>query len=152
MQINIEEAMWSAKNWSNFPSKVHSLYLMSGGTLSSKTRPRAGPSSLQGACDTWDGHRDLGTADPTQRAATGALGAFLRVPILPVSCPKPCAPAQQSRGAMDGQDAPAGGGDLSRSAEHTMLRNKELGCGWNCSKSFFRYGHGGPWPTPASPV
>lgn len=30
MQINLEEAKWSAKNWSNFPSKVHSHCLMSG--------------------------------------------------------------------------------------------------------------------------
>lgn len=110
-------------------------------TLSSETQPRAGPSSP------WQGDSDLGTPHPTQRTATGASSALLRGHFLSVTCPKPCAPAQQSGGATGELNDPAGGGDLPRSAEQSARACLELN-----SKSFSKSGDDGPWPTPASPA
>lgn len=126
-QINLEKAVCSAKNWSNFPSQGHSLYVMCGGTPSSRTQ---GPSRVT---LTWEHPTPL-------RTAPGASSALLRVHMVPVSCPQPCAPAQQSRGATDGLDEPAGGGDLpgQQSREHRAQGQSARVClKLNC-KPFFQ--------------
>lgn len=68
MQINFEKTTCSAKNWSDFPSEIHSLFPMSGGIL---TQPRAGPSSPRGPCDSQQGHPDLETATPHSEQLQG---------------------------------------------------------------------------------
>lgn len=97
MQINLEKAMCSAKTWSNFPGEVHSLYLMSGGTLSSETQPRADPSAPQGLCDPWHSHTDLGTLTSHTEQATGASDALLRAHVLSVTLPQALGPSTAIR-------------------------------------------------------
>lgn len=149
MQTNLEKAMWSAKNCSNLPSEVHSLYPMSGGTLSSETRARAGPSSPQGPCDTWHGHTDLGTLDPTEHSSRSFECTSESTPFVN-ALPRALCP---STAVWRGRGW-AGWTSRRRAAEQRALYS-----GTKCSSMAGttptpapKYGYNGPQPAPAGPI